>query len=177
MTRIAGMVLAGLLLIVATWWAAPPPAYACSCAYQRDDPELTRIADVIFVGTVVGDRTLGETRTYTFTVDRVYKGQAHATQKLTTHAQGPACGLELNGPGPYLVYAYQEPEGAEALHANSCGGSREGGPPANLGEGYPPLPGRSGISPAWIAVPIVALSAAFGFAALAWRRRLTRPDR
>jgi hypothetical protein len=176
MTRIAGLVLTGLLLIVATWWVMPPPAYACSCAYPRDDPELTRIADVIFVGTKVADRTLGSTRTFTFTVDRVYKGQAHATQKVTTHAQGPACGLELNGPGPFLVHAYHEPEGSRSLHANSCGGTRDGSAPADLGEGYPPLAGRSGVSPAWIAVPVVALSATFAFAALAWRRRLRAAD-
>jgi hypothetical protein len=176
MRRVAALILAGLLASMATWWAGPERAYACSCAYQRDDPELVRIADVIFIGTVVGDRTLGDTRTYTFAVDRVFKGQAYATQTVTTHTQGPACGLELAGSGPFLVHAYQEPEGVESLSANSCGGTREGGPPTTLGEGYPPLTGRSGISPTWIAVPIVALSAAFAFAALAWRRRLARPD-
>ena len=174
--RIATLALTGLLLTLAAWWGSPPPAYACSCAYAPDNPELVRMADVIFVGTKVGDRTLGNTRTYTFTVDRVYKGQAHATQKLTTQAQGPACGLELNGSGPFLVHAYQEPEGAEALHANSCGGTGEGGPPANLGEGYPPLAGGS-TSPVGPAVLVVALSAAFAFAVLAWQRRLGRSER
>ena len=130
---------------------------------------------MIFLGTVVDERTLGGTRTYTFRVDRVYKGQAYATQTVKTEAQGPACGLELNGPGPFLLHAYQEPAGAAALRANSCGGTREGGPPANLGEGYPPLPG-GGTSPVWIAVPVVVLSAAFALSALAWRRRLARPD-
>jgi hypothetical protein len=175
MRRVAALVLAGLLGSMATWWVGPERAFACSCAYEPDHPELVQIADVIFLGTVVGDRTLGNTRTYTFTVDRVFKGQAYATQTVKTEAQAPACGLELNGSGPFLVHAYQEPAGAEALHANSCGGTREGGSPANLGDGYPPLP-SSGISPVWIAVPVLALSATFAFAALAWRRRLARPE-
>ena len=83
--------------------------------------------------------------------------------------------MELTGPGPYLVQARLKQEGGRSLHANSCGGTREGGAPADLGEGYPPLAG-GGVSPAWIAVPVVALSAAFAFAALAWRRRLRAAD-
>jgi hypothetical protein len=123
---------------------------------------------------VVGDRTLGHTRTYTFTADRVYKGQAYATQTVKTEARSSACGLELNGSGPFLLHAYQEPPGAEALHADSCGGTREGGPPANLGEGYPPLAG-GGTSPVWLVVPVVVLSAAFALSALFWRRRIANP--
>jgi hypothetical protein len=180
MTRLAGIVLAALLLVVTTCWAAPPRAYACSCAYERDDPELVRIADVIFVGTVVGDRTLGDTRTYTFTVDRVFKGQAYATQTLTTHAQGPACGLDLTGSGQYLVHARLAGGLGGALEANSCGGTQPGGPSVGMGEGYPPLNGggipngpRSLIGPAVI---LVVISAAFALTALAWRRRLARPE-
>jgi hypothetical protein len=65
-------------------------------------------------------------------------------------------------------------QGGITLHANSCGGTREGGPSADLGEGYPPLVG-GGTSPVWAAVPIVILCATFAFAALAWRRRLAPP--
>ena len=179
MKRVAGLLLAGLLLVVATWWVGPERAYACSCAYEPDHPELVQIADVIFLGTVVGDRTLGDTRTYTFTVERVFKGQAYATQTVTTHTQGPACGLELTDPGPYLVHARLTSGLSGTLDANSCGGTRPGAPSAELGEGYPPLDNhgipngpRSLIGPAVI---VTAISAAFAFSALALRRRLTGP--
>jgi hypothetical protein len=178
--RVAALALTGLLLTLAAWWASPPPASACSCAYAPDNPELVRIADVIFVGTKVGDRTLGNTRTYTFTVNRVYKGRAYATQTVTTPAQGPACGLDLTGSGPYLVHAYLVGSLGGALEANSCGGTRLGGPSVGMGEGYPPMSGggipngpRSLIGPAVI---LVVVSAAFALTALAWRSRLSRPE-
>ena len=177
--RVAALALTGLLLTLAAWWGFPAPAYACSCAYAPDNPELVRIADVIFVGTVVGDRITGDTRTYTFTVDRVFKGQAYATQTLTTHAQGPACGLDLTGSGQYLVHAHLAGGLGGALEANSCGGTRSGGPSVGMGEGYPPMTGggipngpRSLIGPAVI---LVVLSATFALTALAWRRRLANP--
>ena len=179
MSRLVGILIAGLLLGVATWGALAPPAYACSCVYQRDDPELVQMADVIFVGTVVGDRSLGEIRTYTFTVDRVFKGQAYAKQTVTTPSQGPACGLELTGSGPYLVHARLTSGLGGALHADLCGGTRQSGPSVELGAGYPPLDGgmpnglRSLIGPA---VLVTAISVAFALSARAWRRRLTPPE-
>ena len=47
---------------------------------------------------------------------------------------GGACGPDLSGPGPFLVYATQEP----GLLANLCGGTRAGPAPASLGAGQPP---------------------------------------
>jgi hypothetical protein len=170
MRRLAGLILTGLLLIVATWWSSPERAYACSCV-NRTDTQLAEDADVIFTGRIAEDRIRGQSRTITFAVDRVYKGDAHIRQAVHTNASGASCGLEISGPGPFVVFANRDDTRERDLQANLCGGTREGGPSAGLGEGYPPLAG-GGVSPAWIAVPVVALCATFAFAALAWRRRL-----
>jgi hypothetical protein len=51
-----------------------------------------------------------------------------AKQKVKTADNGAACGLELSGTGPFLVFAYK-PEGkksgaGQVLEANLCGGTR-----------------------------------------------------
>ena len=116
--------------------------YACSCRYEPDDPELARIADAIFAGNRGRRPPLWrDSRTYSFAVDRVYKGQVHATQQVTTHVQGPACGLELNGSGPFLVHAYQDPEGAETLRANSAAAPARVVRPPTWARGIHPLAG------------------------------------
>jgi hypothetical protein len=170
MRRVAGLVLTGLLLIVATWWPSPEHAYACSCRSETDT-QRAESADVIFTGRIAEDQIRGQSRTITFAVDRVYKGEAQTRQAVHTHASGASCGLEISGPGPFVVFANRDGTRAPDLRANLCGGTREGAPSADLGEGYPPLTG-GGASPAWIAVPVVVLSATFAFTALAWRRRL-----
>jgi hypothetical protein len=170
MRRVAGVILTGLLLIAATVWSSPERAYACSCT-NRTDTQHAEDADVIFTGRIAEDQIRGQSRTITFAVDRVYKGDAHARQAVHTHASGATCGLEISGPGPFLVFASEDAR--PDLQANLCGGTRAGAAPAFLGDGRPPteVP-PSPASPAWIAVPVVALLAAFAFAALAWRRRL-----
>ena len=134
--RHAVLALAAVLVTLTAVWVTPVPAYACSCVTDSE-PELTRNAGVIFTGTLSEERTSGDTRTYTFAVDRVYRGQVRTVQTVKTPAQGPACGLELSGAGPYLVLGYLQ-DGA--LWANSCGGTRAGSAPASLGAGQPPLP-------------------------------------
>jgi hypothetical protein len=138
--RRVALALAAVLLALTALWATPPPAYACSCAYPSDDPELVRLAEVIFTGTVAADQVdeRAQTRTLTFTVNRVYKGTATSTQVVTTHSSGATCGLEISGPGPFLVFADQEQSG---LTANLCGGTRAGSVPAGLGSGQTPIAG------------------------------------
>jgi hypothetical protein len=74
-------------------------------------------------------------------VDRVYKGQATSTQVVTTHSSGASCGLEISGPGPFLVFADQEQSG---LTANLCGGTRAGAAPAVWARAG--SPGRSDVT-------------------------------
>ena len=64
---------------------------------EDSEAELVRSAEVIFTGSVVGDRALGDTRTYTFAVDRVYRGQV-----LTTQTQDPTA-LEVAPDGSASV--------------------------------------------------------------------------
>ncbi|HZA72482.1 MAG TPA: hypothetical protein VE476_06160 [Propionibacteriaceae bacterium] len=174
--RSAALALAGVLLALVAVWLTPAPAYACSCVTDSE-PEKIRNAGVIFTGTVADDHSLGDTRTYTFTVDRVFRGQALATQTVKTPSQGPACGLDLQGPGPYLVLGYLQ-DGV--LWANSCGGTRTGAAPAELGPGYSPQPGSAPTGLTWTptsAGVILLVGAAFlGIALVVARRRSGRPE-
>jgi len=134
----AALLLVGVLLALSAWWASPAPAYACSCA-SASDAQHTADAAAIFTGTVVADQVdePGRVRTVTFAVDRVFKGQVTATQVVTSAASGASCGVELTGPGPFVVFARAEPTG---LTADLCGGTRSGSAPAGLGTGQAPLP-------------------------------------
>lgn len=145
--------LAAVLLVLAGAWLLPVPAHACSCVTDSE-PEQIENAEVMFSGTVTGGRAIGGTRTYTVAVDRVYRGQVHATQAVKTPTQSPACGLELPEGGPYLVLGYLE---NGVLWANSCGGTRTGAPPADLGAGYPPQPGSSENPVVWVVLGGVVL--------------------
>lgn len=163
--------LAALLLVLATAWLTPAPAHACSCVTDSE-PELIGNAEVIFTGTVTQDRAVGQGRTYTFAVDRVFRGEAHATQTATTPVQDSACGLDLTGPGPFLVLGYLN-EGR--LQLSSCGGTRPGGPPADLGAGYPPQPGSAPTGVTWTpssgSLTLVVGAAFLVFAVIVARRR------
>ena len=175
--RCASAVLAGLLLVLASIWAVPSRAYACGCIHDSEDPALVDLAEVIFTGTVVGERSLGYNRTYIFAVQRVYKGSVYAEQRVQTASQRSACGLDLNGPGPFLVLGGYAPNGV--LLANACGGSTKAPAPAELGAGAPPLPGTEPPD-----VPGVIWPAAGGLLLITgvvlfvvWRRMSPRPKR
>ena len=135
--RAAALLLAAVLLALATAWATPAPAYACSCA-ASSEAELAAQADVIFTGTVADDQRdeSTQTRTLTFTVNRVYQGRATSTHVVTTASSGASCGLDISGPGPYVVFAAEQQSG---LTADLCGGTRAGPAPASLGPGQAPL--------------------------------------
>lgn len=169
--RVGALVAAAMLLALAATWLTPAPAYACSCVTDSE-PELIANAGVIFTGTVSQDRAVGQTRTYTFAVDRVYKGEAHATQLAETPVQSPACGLELSGPGPFLVLGYLD---QGRLQVNSCGGTRPGGPPVDLGAGYPPQPGSATTGLTWTptssGLTIAVGAGCIGLALVVARRR------
>ena len=154
--RTAALLLAAVLLALTALWATPAPAYACSCVESTDAEHAAR-ADAIFTGSVTDDRVdEGEqTRTITFAVDRVYKNAAvTATQVVTSHSSGAACGLEISGPGPFLVFAEQELSG---LTANLCGGTRAGPAPVSLGSGEAPRPDSAPTALTGRWVPLVGL--------------------
>ena len=130
--------LLALLLAVLGSVALAPPAAACSCVTTAEDPALFDRAAVVFLGSVVDDRSRGRTRTLTFAVERVYKGAATSLQQVRTDVEPASCGLELAGTGPFLVQARDDTRG---LVADLCGGTRPTVRPAGTQNGYPPLPG------------------------------------
>lgn len=174
--RTAALALAGVLLALVAAWLVPAPAYACSCVTDSE-PELIANAQVIFTGTLTDDRSQHDTRTYTFAVDRVFRGEAHAIQTARTPTQSPACGLDLEGPGPYLVLGYLE---NGVLWANSCGGTRTGATPTELGPGSPPQPGSAPTGLTWTpansGLTLVIGAAFLVIAVVVARRRSGRPE-
>lgn len=69
-------------------------AYACSCRpvdLQRDLPS----ADGAIIGTVLARSVSGQTATYRFRVEQIYRGDVENRVEVVTPAGGAACGLEL----------------------------------------------------------------------------------
>jgi hypothetical protein len=162
MSRIAGIVLAGLLLSTAAWWIGPDRAYACSCTAELTDTQHAADADVVFTGQIVAEGVRRQRRTLTFAVEEVFKGEAARTEVLTTASMSSACGLGIHGPGHFLVFADRDPDEPGSLIAGSCGGTRAGDAPASLGEGHQPLPDPATTTPS-LRLPMVI---SLGLAAL-----------
>lgn len=86
MRKLAALMLCSLVLTA--------EAYACSCRpvdLQRDLPR----ADGAMIGTVLERSVSGDTATYRFRVEQVYKGDVENRAEVVTPASGAACGLEL----------------------------------------------------------------------------------
>ena len=128
----AGLV--GLFLMLASVWVLPTKAYACDCP-QVTDAEYVAQADAIFTGRIIENETSPSERIITFAVERIYKGDVSARQVVRTERAG--CGLRVNGPDTYVVFAAVDPDPQRGLTANQCGGTRTGPAPIELGEGWP----------------------------------------
>ena len=190
----------GLMLVTAR------PAAACSCAVMSEARKAA-YADAIFVGTLI-DRRIGEPTgavtssthmaVWTFEVSRAYKGTVSKRQEIATAMSGASCGLELSGPGPFLVFA-RRPNDAVAKSwwgdrqldpgqyvSHLCLGSRamsDGGeptvgglPPSSPAPAPSPSPAAaSSPASAGVAIGVGALAAvvaaALGLAVLKARRR------
>ena len=132
----------GVLTVAVTPALGVTWASACSCV-GADDVESAGRADAIFAGTLTETavpKKSGSSMdavTYSFAVSRVYKGDVATTQPVGSVISGASCGLELDGTGPFLVFASAEEE-QPTLRANLCGGTRPlgAGPDPALGPGY-----------------------------------------
>ena len=133
--RVVLLPIALLVLLGASLLIGAGPAYACSCtgtsvaeAYQR--------AEAVFTGRLEsrearGGRngSSGDTALHVFAVDRVFLGEVHQRQGVLSADSGASCGLELRGPGPFLVFAGSGTTGVGPaprrgqLAADLCGGS------------------------------------------------------
>lgn len=143
--------LARLALCVGVAGAAVPilgvgAAQACSCT-PRTDAELLRDANAVFTGMLVrtddgptptpvgAGRPSGHPVTYTFAIDRVYKGRVTDPQPVNSGSDEASCGPPVRGDGPYVVFANRvtasKPKDANPslsvipLSSGLCNGTRE----------------------------------------------------
>ncbi|MCU1627563.1 MAG: hypothetical protein JWP64_2512 [Pseudonocardia sp.] len=95
-----------------------PAALACSCVTQQFTGQVDR-ADVVFSGRVLAleperPRTVvGSTdpMTWTFSVDRRYKGDAQAPQPVVSVRSEASCGVEFREGRTYLVLGSHQQAG------------------------------------------------------------------
>ena len=158
------------------------PAWACSCAGGITDIDALSYADAAFTGTVLsvsepartgGVMSSGDPVTVVFGVDEVFKGEVHATDYVTTAAEGASCGTEFGLGGRYLVFA-----NADDQHfiTGLCSGDRLiFDEPTSLPGGAPPLAGLvsppSNGQPRVLAVGVVGGLGGVALLGLIWRRR------
>lgn len=179
--------------LVLALFATSERAAACSCGLLTDE-EALEYADAVFIGTLAEIITPGGTsyssadpERFVFEVDAVVTGEVFARQSVVTARDGASCGLEISGPGPFLVFAVTNDDftgGAVdgELYSNLCSGTRELGSnavPAGW-DASPPIAGASpigssgsGLPTLWI-VGIVGLAAAVAAVLIARRLRLAR---
>jgi hypothetical protein len=183
-------------VLVLAVFATAERAAACSCGLLTDD-EALEFADAVFIGTLVEIITPGGTsyssadpERFVFEVDEVFAGEVFARQSVVTARDGASCGLEISGPGPFLVFAVTNDDftgGAVEgeLYSNLCSGTRELGDsavPVEWGDASPPIAGASpigtsssGIPTLWI-VAVVGLAAAVVVGVLIVRRLRLAPE-
>ncbi len=127
------------VLTAGTMVADTGTAHACSCIL-RELPEYADGVSVAFVGhqleRVVHDYVEHNGTALLFRVDRVHKGEVGPLIEVRTHAQGPACGIDVGGQGTVGVVARQW---RGDLNVNLCGSIVTSGELEEVfGEGYPP---------------------------------------
>jgi hypothetical protein len=154
---------------------------ACSCVSFTDDEALEN-ADAAFTGALVEIITLdGDTYSsmdperFVFDVDEVFKGAVFARQSVVTARDGASCGLEVSGPGPFIVFARTEPDGITSgaaegeLYSSLCSGTRAlagGALPASFGVASSPSPVAAAIGESGTQRPIIQIAAVAGVLAL-----------
>jgi hypothetical protein len=142
----------------------PQRAAACSCV-ELTDSEAYDFADVVFTGSLVeintpeGDIVVSnDPEQFVFDVDQVYKGEAQARQSVVTAREGASCGLEIGGPGPFVVFARLEDDSLTSgavegeVFSSLCSGTR----PLSAGA----VPSSFGTPSAPVTVPTVAEASA-----------------
>lgn len=172
-------------------------AMACSCVYAAEDPRNLERADVVFEGVIVDDSGAEQgsgTRRITLEVSRVFKGVASQYQLVLTSGSSASCGLQIKGPGSFLVFGTGPAKSRGTAKADLCGGTRAGSWPTHLGPGAarqqgdpwpslgpaaPPVEGTSSVTTRWSTgrMALLAIAVTGGVAATvsaiwwAWRRR------
>lgn len=110
---------------------------ACSCV-ATTDAEAATVSDAVFVASLVAVEppppaeimSSTDPVTYTFAVAEVLKGDVAERQEIVSEVDGASCGLELQGEGPFLVFATAtssspSPQlGPGQYYGSLCGGTR-----------------------------------------------------
>lgn len=139
-------------------------AFACSCAEPAADPVAARHSDLVFSGTVVdaAGPAFSQGRSgFGFDVDRVYRGEAFATQWVYTSAEESSCGFEFDSGHRYVVFAYLDKD--ERPSTDICTSTRELAPDQepNLEARGTLVEGRSRSSPPDILWALLTVAAGF----------------
>lgn len=115
---------------------------ACSCVGFTDG-EAFAASDTVFTGVLLEIQTppgdsysSTDPERFVFDVEEVYKGKAFARQSVVTARESGSCGLELEGSGPFVVFARVETDGI-------VGGAAEGEVYSGLCSGTRALSGRA----------------------------------
>ena len=127
--RALRLLLAGVLGALSLVVLAASPSFACSCA-RVSTAEYVDHATVVFTGTVADKEPPPKRRvmssmdpvTYTFEVERSFKGDVASPTEVLSAMSGASCGLEGVRTGDrYVVFADQGRGGD--LWASLCGGT------------------------------------------------------
>jgi hypothetical protein len=126
--RTAALLVLGLLTALFVVGGPAGRAYACSCA-ESSPADAYADADAVFTGRLV-QRSVdhpdwptvssADPARHVFDVEVVLKGTAHHRQAVFSSADGASCGLELDGEGPFVVFAQQV---EDRYRADLCGGT------------------------------------------------------
>ena len=175
--RLCGVLMTAAAIALIGIAATPRPAHACSCIHR----ELSEYADdisVAFVGRqlerVVHNQVGDNGAALLFLVDRVYKGEAGPLIEVRTHAQGPACGMDLGGMGAVGIAARTW---RGDLSVSLCGSMVTAAELQDvLGEGHPPdvsirLPDSDDDQGLLAFLLIAGAAAVLAAGAVAWHRR------
>lgn len=177
--RVCGGLTIAALVVAVTVVATAGTAHACSCV-ERELAEYADDISVAFAGSqlerTVHSQVEDNGAALVFRVDRVYKGEAGPLIEVRTHAQGPACGIDMEGRGTVGVAA-QEWRGD--LNVHLCGSVVTASELQDVfGEGYPPdesisLPPSPSDDPPNTSLVLLFAGAAVILlvGAAAWRRR------
>lgn len=137
-----------LLLAAGMVLVSPSDALACSCKQATTAEHVDR-ADTVVAGTVEWVSDNGLDRTYSVSVDQVFKGLAGLREKVHTSASEASCGLgELGTQKQYVFFLDGKHPGR--LSAGLCGGTAPYGAEIvtevqqKTGTPVPPLPSISG---------------------------------
>ena len=129
--RAVRLLLAGVLGALSLVVLGAAPSFACSCAMAGTEQYVDG-ADAVFTGTVT-DKEPPPQRpvmssmdpvTYTFDVERAFKGDLSDPLPVLSASSGASCGLEGVRVGQrYVVFASESKRGDHDLWASLCGGT------------------------------------------------------